>query len=57
MDMNIKGGKSKRPMFQTREDKKKEWHCIIPITNQRGNMCLARAIVTSKAKHELKSTD
>ena len=51
-----KGRGSKRPMFQTWEDKKKEWHCIIPITNQRNNMCLARAIVTGKVKHKLKSS-
>ena len=49
--------KSKRPMFQTWEEKKKEWYCIIPITNQHDDMCLARAIVTGKAKHELKSTE
>ena len=51
------GGRNKRPMFQTWEEKKEEWRCIINITNQRDNMCLARAIVTGKAKHELKSTD
>ena len=52
-----KGGKTKRPMFQTWEEKKKEWQCIIPITNRSDDMCLARAIVTGRAKQELKSTD
>ena len=51
------GGRNKRPMFQTWEEKKKKWSCIIDITNQRDDMCLARAIVTGKAKHELKSRD
>ena len=53
----VEGGRNKRPMFQTWKEKKKEWYCIINITNQRDDMCLARAIVTGKAKHELKSTD
>ena len=51
------GGKSKRPMFQMWEEKKEEWRCIINITNQRENRRLARAIMTGKAKHELKSMD
>ena len=56
MEMPV-GGKSKRPMFQTWEEKKKQWRCIIPITNQHDDMCLARAIVTGKARHELNCTD
>ena len=54
MDMP-EGGKSKRSVFKTWEEKK-EWNSIIDITNQ-NDMCLARAIVTGQAKQEFKSTD
>ncbi|XP_072021137.1 uncharacterized protein [Amphiura filiformis] len=62
MDINFvhmempEGGRSDRPMFQTWEEKKENLYCIVPISNQSDNMCLARAIVTGKANHELKST-
>ena len=56
--MNMpEGGRSKRSVFKTWEEKKKEWSSIIDITNQNDDMCLARAIVTGKAKQELKYTD
>ena len=51
------GGKSKRSVFKTWEEKKKEWKSIIDITNQNENMCLARAIVTGQAKQELNCTN
>ena len=51
------GGKAKRAVFKTWEEKKKEWNSIIDITNQNDDMCLARAIVTGQAKQEFKSTD
>ena len=51
------GGNTKRPMSQTWEEKKKEWQCIIPITNRSDDMCLARAIVMGWAKQELKPSD
>ena len=56
MDMP-EGGKSKRSVFKTWEEKKKEWNSIIDITNQNDDMCLARAIITGQAKQEFKSTD
>ena len=36
------GGKSKRAVFKTWGEKKKEWKSIIDIANQNDNMCLAR---------------
>ena len=51
------GGKSKRFIFKTWEEKKKEWNSIIDITNQNDDMCLARAIVTGQAKQELNCTN
>ena len=51
------GGKSKRSIFKTWEEKKKEWNSIIDITNQNDDMCLARDIVTGQAKQELKCTN
>ena len=49
------GGKSKRTVFKTLEEKEKEWNSIIDITNQNYDMCLACAIVTGQAKQEFKS--
>ena len=56
MDMP-EGGKSKRSVFKTWDEKKKEWTSIIDITNQNDDMCLALSIVTGQAKQELKYTD
>ncbi len=51
------GGKWGRKVLKMWSEKKKDWNCIIPITNQSDNMCLARAIVTGRAKQEMKCTD
>ncbi len=57
MEMPDGGKPTRDSILYTWEEKKKNWYCIIAITNQSDNMCLARAIVTGRAKQELKSTD
>ena len=63
MDVNVvhmrmpEGGKRNEKILKTWEEKKKDWGCIIQINNRSDTMCLARAIVTGQAKHELKSTN